>query len=131
MACCQSTATWECCYPDVCSCDTCCCQEVSCGVCNDANPRCGTGACCTCNSNEWGYAWKDSFPCGLTAFCGDFLYFNKPSQACNLLWSTTRKDTHNPAASSIADFTKSFFTEFAPLAQGVVSIRVSNDATCC
>ncbi len=132
MACCNSTVTWECCNPDVCTCDGCCCQNTNCQQpCSDLNPTCGFGACCTCNTNSWGFAWKTSCPCSICVSCGGFLYFNQTANPCNLLWLAARVDTHNPAAASIADFTKAFFTQFAPLSQGVINMRVSNDATCC
>jgi hypothetical protein len=133
MACCVSSVTWECCNPDPCNCDTCCCQDVNCQQqCNDLNSTCGFGACCTCDTNNWGFAWKTACPCGICPGCGVFLYFNLQSQSCTSLWASPRVDTHKADAASIADFTKPFFMQFAPLSQGVISgMRVSDDGTCC
>jgi hypothetical protein len=119
MACCNGVSfTWECCYPDVCGCDTCCCQGSDCQEPDcDSSSYCGVGACCTCNSSQAGFAWKTSCPC-FCASCGSYASFSADGFAWYYAY---RMDTHNPAASSIADLTKYRFSWLAPLSQGVIT----------
>lgn len=134
MACCVRTVTWECCYPDPCDCcDICipcaCCNSNNCSAGCASSTICGQGACCTCNSNSWGYAWKvESCPCGFCPACGSNLGFNVTTGQCGTWFMGQRFDTHNEAAESVADLTKSLFMEFAPLSQGkITNMRITND----
>lgn len=133
MACCNGSVTWECVYPDPCSCGCPCCQGNNCsGACN--TPYCGLGGCCgygyNCYSYRWAFAWKQNPPaCGFYIYCGNYVYF---SVNCSTWFMAYRCDTHQQNASSMADFTKSLFMQFAPLSQGVIyGMRVSNNMGCC
>lgn len=130
MACCKGNATWFCCYDDPCGCDACCCQGSNCSTPCGESSYCGVGACCTCHTYEWGYAWKYAGYCGMSPSCGDFLYFT--NQCPNPSWyATSRRDT-GPSSSAMVDLTKSFFLQFAPLSQGVIPNMVAtNNVTCC
>lgn len=133
MTCCNTSVSWECCYPDECSC---CVGCVPCACCNGSNCSgdcagsvCGQGGCCTCDSNYWGYAWKQSCPCSLCPGCGGELYF---SANCGTYYVTGRVDTHNEGSPTAADLTKPMFTNFAPLGQGIITgMRISDNGTCC
>lgn len=139
MTCCVNSVSWECCYPDPCDC---CSGCISCACCNSnncSNPcnsssTCGQGGCCTCDSNSWGYAWKQSCsmcPSSICPNCGDLLFF-KPTGDCGTWWAGQRFDTHNEGASTPCDLTKALFTQFAPLNQGIISnMRISNDSSDC
>jgi hypothetical protein len=59
------------------------------------------------------------------------MYFGLTSWGCNQWAASTKRDVHNSAAASIADFTKAFFVQFADLSVGVISVRASDDASCC
>ena len=129
MTCCNGSATWECVYPDPCSCGCPCCQGSNCSAqCNSTN-ICGVGGCCTCSSGSWMFAWKINPPaCNWTINCGGHVWF---SNDCNNWYGADRCDTHQQSASSIADLTKALFLQFAPLSQGVISnMRVSNTGCC-
>jgi hypothetical protein len=119
MTCCSGPVTWECCYPDPCGCDLCCCQGSNCSGGCSSSSYCGIGGCCTCNSNGWGFAWKPGCPgdCGLCPGCGGYLFFN----AAGLdFYQGVRVDSHNEAAISRADLTKALFMQMAPLSQGII-----------
>ncbi len=139
MTCCNTSVSYECCYPDECSCCAgciacACCGGSDCSSCPEVpGPICGPGGCCTCDSNHWGYAWKQACPCGLCPGCGDDLYFSTNcSGGGGSYYVTGRVDTHNPNASTTGDLTKAFFTNFAPLSQGIITgMRISDNATCC
>lgn len=112
MACCKGQATWFCTYPD---------------------SGCGHGACGTCNSSSWQFAWPSPLgcaPCGTSLGCGTTRDF---TNNCSVWNSGARCDT-GPACSTghMVDFTKSLFMEFAPLSQGVISnMRAASAAVCC
>jgi len=137
MACCVAPVSWECCYPDPCSC---CAGCISCACCNgsdcnggcNSTTTCGKGGCCICDSSQWGFAWKESCPCGMCPGCGAWLYFVRRSSCGGTWYAAQRFDTHNPSASTIADLTKAFFMNFAPLSVGIVTDMVITDnLTCC
>lgn len=128
MTCCKGNATWFCCYPDECGCDACCCQGNNCSANCHSSSYCGVGACCTCNSGNWGFAWKYSGYCGMSPSCGTNYYF---TTTCGPYFVAPRVDT-GPSSSAIVDLTKALFLQFAPLSQGVITnMSVSNNATCC
>ena len=121
MTCCSGAVSWECCYPDTCGCDTCCCQGSNCQSGCEASSYCGVGACCTCNSSGWGYAWKPNCAgCDLCPDCGDYMYFNGPNSGLNF-YQGAKVDSHNQLASTRADLTKSLFMQMAPLNDGIIS----------
>jgi hypothetical protein len=98
MTCCSGNLTWECCYPDTCGCDGCCCQGSNCSASCGSSFYCGVGACCTCNSSSWGYAWKVSpCVCDLCPSCGTALCFSNSGFD---VYQATRRDTHNQYAAS-------------------------------
>lgn len=128
MACCKGSATWFCCYPDPCGCDACCCQGNDCSKPCGSSSYCGVGACCICNSGQWGFAWKYAGYCGMSPSCGSYLNFTKD---CSGYYLAKRVDT-GPSSSAMVDLTKALFLRFAPLSQGVITnMRVSTDGTCC
>lgn len=136
--CCKGTVSWFCCYPDSCGCDGCCCQGNDCSAGCSSTSTCGVGACCTCNSGNWGYAWPCCGCCeGGAGYawcpsCGHDLCF---STDCFGYYEASRVDT-GPATNlgRIADFTKSMFQNFAPLSQGLIyNMRAvgCTDLPCC
>jgi hypothetical protein len=135
VPCCKGKASWFCCYPDPCGCDGGCCQGNNCSAGCSSSSKEGLGACCTCNSGNWGFAWRTTsfscgVPCGLTHSCGDRPYFSKN---CTV-WNPAHKVDTGPACGlgRMTDFTKSLFMQFAPLSAGVVSnIRMSGTIDCC
>lgn len=139
MACCKGTASWFCCYPDTCGCDACCCQGSNCSGGCSSSGSCGVGACCTCNSNNWNFAWRNATccggcggACGLNYSCGTRIYFNH--DATCTVWNPGTKVDNGPACSTgrMVDFTKSLFLQFAPLSTGLLSgVRASDSLTCC
>lgn len=137
MACCKGSATWFCCYPNTCGCDACCCSGSNCANGCGATGTCGKGACCTCNSADWGYAWRTTsfscgVPCGMSLGCGAEAYF--PNAACDI-WRLGRRVDSGPACATgnMVDLTRSFFMEFAPLSQGVISNQrvITGTSDCC
>ncbi len=133
MACCTGKATWFCCYPDPCGCDGGCCQGNNCSAGCSSSSYMGVGACCTCNSNQWGFAWNNggALTCGITKNCGDYMHF---SNDCYLFYIGYRRDTGPAAGLGImVDFTKALFTQFAPLSQGVINGMKAESGTppCC
>jgi hypothetical protein len=124
--CCSGTVSWFCCYPQTCTTchnlgDTCCCQGSNCSGGCSSSSYCGVGGCCTCNSNNWGFAWENSGnpTCGITFNCGDAAYFGVNS---GTLYSAVRYDTGPaPGLNRMADLTPALFTKFAPLSQGLIS----------
>src|SRR5947209_19840316 len=117
----QGYASWFCCYPDPCGCDSGCCQGSDC-----THPLCdqtthGTGACCTCNGNFLHFAWKygcgfcsctnfepplEPIPCGNTAWVGRQNGTNPPP----FWFQGTRVDLGPLACLPIIDLTQPFFT---------------------
>jgi hypothetical protein len=110
--CCKGQATWFCTYPD---------------------GSCGTGACGTCNSGYWQYAWPAPLgcaPCGIGRTCGANLWL---SDNCGTYYGASRCDT-GPACwtGHMVDLTKALFLQFAPLSQGLINnMRATTDASCC
>lgn len=129
MACCHGSASWFCCYPDPCGCDNCCCQGNNCSAECDSSNYCGVGACCTCNSGHWGFAWKYAGYCGMSPSCGTYFEFTKN---CTIYFGAPRVDT-GPSSSYMVDLTKSLFMQFAPLSQGVITDMVVAEtfSECC
>ncbi len=128
MSCCKGSATWFCCYNDPCGCDNCCCQGNNCSTPCGNSSYCGVGACCTCHSYEWGFAWKYAGYCGMSPSCGTVYMFSKD---CNIYYTAARVDT-GPSSSATVDLTKSLFLKFAPLSQGVITnMVVTNNCGCC
>lgn len=133
MACCKGSASWFCCYPDSCGCDGCCCQGGNCSGGCSSSSTCGQGACCTCDSNQWGFAWWNggAYTCGITKNCNDYMHFTKD---CYLVYIGWRRDT-GPAQGlgRMVDFTKALFTQFAPLSQGIITNMkaLTGSSSCC
>lgn len=129
MGCCSGYASWYSCYPSPCGSDGCCCQPDCNHACNAAiYPTCGPGACCTCNDNNWGYAIANgtSAVCGMSENCGDYQYFT--SDLLNW-YGAPRVDT-NGTPSRMSDFTKAFFSFWAPLSQGLVYLDMMDNNPC-
>lgn len=126
----QGTATWFCCYPDVCGCDDCCCQGNNCSQGCGTSSYCGPGGCCTCNSNYWQYAWKSgcSFCCDPWGLpykgCGQCVYVRNTG----FWYYGFRSDTGPAYCNNLIDLTKSWFMNFAPLSQGTFWATV--ETTC-
>jgi|SRR5271157_5755991 len=98
MSCCSGTVSWF-------------CSGSSC-----------SGACKTCTSSEFQFAWPAPLgcaPCGKKIGCNGGEVFYEPS--CNTAATAERCDT-GPACElkRMADFTKALFMAFAPLSQGVI-----------
>lgn len=137
MACCKGKATWFCCNPDNCGCDGGCCQGSCCSCGCSSSSKMGVGACCTCNSGNWMFAWRTTrfscgVPCGISYGCGARVYFNHDS-TCTV-WAPATKADVGPACSTghMVDFTKSLFLQFAPLSAGVLSnVRADPNFGCC
>lgn len=122
-------ATWFCCYPDPCGCDLGCCRGADCSYPGCDQTTQATGACCSCNSGSWGYAWKsycngccntnlyENLPCGQTMFIGN------PSGS--FFCQAPRVD-QGPLACAMIDLTKSLFVQYAPLDQGRVFNVIAN-----
>jgi hypothetical protein len=117
------SATWFCCYPDACGCDAGCCRGPNCSHPFCDQPTHATGACCTCDSGSWGYAWKsfcDSC-CDTDLYenlsCGFSMWLGRPD--CSGWFQASRVD-QGPLTCDMVDFTKSLFVQFAPLSQGRV-----------
>jgi hypothetical protein len=131
MACCKGTATYFHCYPDPCgSPGGCCCQGNNCSAGCSSSSLCGVGACCTCNSGNWGYAYNPTKFC-FTPSCGDYSYFTNAAN-CSTYYMARRVDTL-PSGSAIVDLTPALFTQFAPLSDGIIpNMRVLNNTNeCC
>lgn len=138
MAKCTGTVGYFCCCGDTCSCDNGCCTNCDCScACNNANCAVAgksPGACCTCRTNDFGFAWP-CFPCcvgsgnSLNPTCGNYLTFYRN---CSFQATAVRVDT-GPALSlhRMADFTKPLFMEFAPLSQGIITNMSANPGTTC
>jgi len=128
-------ASWFCCYPDSCGCDACCCQGSNCSGGCSSSSQCGVGACCTCNSGNWGYAWKNNctgccnaslygfLPCGATAWIGN---------PAGTVWNQAAHVDTGPSTCVMVDMTSSLFVQYAPLSQGIVSnVIFCTDAPAC
>lgn len=114
---CQGNATWFSCYPDPCGSDGCCCNGTDYQLPCNSNLPCGTGSCHTCNSGRWGFAWRYSGYCGLSANCGDYLCFSPVGSS---VWYRARRVDTGPSSSAKVDFTRALFLEYAPLNDGVI-----------
>jgi hypothetical protein len=117
------SATWFCCHPDPCGCDLGCCQGSNCSYPACDQPTHATGACCTCNSGSWGYAWKSFCDacCDTNLYenlaCGYAMWIGTPSGSA---WYQAPRVDQGPRTCDMIDMTKSLFVQFAPLAQGRV-----------
>ncbi len=117
-------ATWFCCYPDPCGCDSGCCQGSNCNYAGCDQPQQSTAACCTCNSNSFGIAWKTNCPtcCNANNYvdiaCGTWIdIWLSPDGSSQL--GVQRVD-QGPNTCAMIDYTKALFSYFAPLTQGVI-----------
>ena len=126
-------ASWQCCYPDACPCD-CCCQGGDCSA-PCTGTICGVGACCTCNSGNWSYAWKTNCPwcCNAGLYpalgCGVQLFIGKPDGSA---WFQAPRVDTGPSACPMIDLSKPLFLQFAPLSQGIVqNVIACTDAPAC
>jgi hypothetical protein len=137
MACCKGSASWFCCYPDPCGCDGGCCQGSCCSCGCSSSNKMGVGACCTCNTNNAGFAWRTTAyscgrPCQITYNCGARVYFNHTADC--IVWVPGTRVDSGPACNTgrMVDFTKSLFMNFAPLSAGVISnVKADPNFGCC
>lgn len=130
MACCGGQVSWYHCYPEPCpSNDGCCCDDpcagcTTCGTCpcSGCTPKCGRGKCCTCNQEEFGFAWVSSpASCNLEISCGQQIWFTSESPIpCGTCVSGTRRD-YNGNSMRLADLSPALFTALGhdPLREGV------------
>jgi hypothetical protein len=133
--CCKGSATWFCCYPDNCGCDNCCCNGTHPTQGCSSEPHCGQGSCLTCNSGNFGFAWRSDTYCGCNFSCGTYAEFSHDCNHTLNFVSAPRVDT-GPCSTctSMVDFTKALFMVFAPLSQGLITFMqatANNDLNCC
>lgn len=142
MACCEANVDWECVYPNPCPCGPtytpCVCQ-----YCSDPNncslnsSICGKGACGTCDSSSWQFAWKTSpcpsSPCPGCVSCGGIIYFGKTGTGCQVLITAHRCDTENQGSPYLTDLTKAAFMQLAQLSAGHTTAVVTDNGggPCC
>lgn len=149
MSWCCGTATvsWFSCYPSPCGSDGCCCNWIHCSEGCSSHTVCGQGACCTCNNENWGFAYAGpgggdccggsgnlGCVCSHPAVsCGQELIITAGSKRCNTYYGAKRVDS-GPACGlgRAADLTTALFMNFAPLSQGLISNSViATTSTCC
>jgi hypothetical protein len=120
------SASYFCCYPDPCGCDEGCCRGPDCSYLYCDQPTHATGACCTCNTFNWGYAWKsfcntccdtnlyENLSCGFQAWIG---------RADGSAWFQAPQVDHGPLTCVMVDLTKPLFAQLSPtgdLSPGII-----------
>lgn len=128
--CIKGTVSWECLYPTHCSCSACCCQGSNCQTQCTSGTRCTQGGCCN-GGRDYNYDFAMHSGNSLGIACGDSAEF--ADNNCSIYTvGSKRVDTIPPGTTTVASLSRSFFMNFAPLSQGIITnMLVTTNAGCC